>query len=422
MLTSKSCRQLASYSNPDLIGIDDPLNKLKGSLWNQNLHGWRGVNTTNVNVTNYVKELGNLAVVISLVNDAKVFSLFSNTNARIYQAFLGIDHVITNAATCRSPINDAAGTPMSAVSYLGSAYKAWMTKFVAGQNALITHTASMYSAAIPTSEPAYSHFIDSFNQKYGAASSLTFPVPQNWPNSALAMQKRAADCKPNQRRTAPPTFATRFFGDSEKQKTSTQAKATQLTTASLTLTTSSFGNSRNPTITPAASLPSSMTASTPAMATTTDQDDRICVNETTDETGPCDQVGGIMFRKKPSSTGPILTAIAAPKGQDPQICENPSAAEAGPCAQAAGKLNGTEPGTDTITPTLTGFSTQTTSPSVPPLIPNIQYGGPQGGVPHHRKTRTTLGLVAIFPVIRVVLCCSCVGCEWGLEAHRKSDW
>ena len=34
MLTRNFRRQLASYSNPDLVGIDDALNKFKGSLWN----------------------------------------------------------------------------------------------------------------------------------------------------------------------------------------------------------------------------------------------------------------------------------------------------------------------------------------------------------------------------------------------------
>ena len=127
-------------------------------------------------MTDYVQELGNLAGAMSFVNDAKVFSLFSNTNARIHQAFVGIDQDITDAAACGDSINDAAGNPMSAT--WGSAYKACMTTYIAGQNAMITRTASMYSAAIPTNEPAYSQFIDSFNQRYGAASSLTFPVPQ----------------------------------------------------------------------------------------------------------------------------------------------------------------------------------------------------------------------------------------------------
>ena len=136
-LTRKSLRQLASYSNPDLVGIDDALNKFKGSLWNRNLHGWRGVNSANAAVTDYIKELGNLAVPMSFVNDAKVLSLFSSTNARIYQAFLAIDQDITHAVACGNSISDAAGEPMSAT--WGSAYKAWMTAYVAvaGQGGVV---------------------------------------------------------------------------------------------------------------------------------------------------------------------------------------------------------------------------------------------------------------------------------------------
>ena len=396
MLTPKSRRQLASYSNPDLLGVDDDINKFKGSLWNRNLHGWRGVKPADAAVTNYIQELGNIAVVMSLVNDAKVLSLFSSTNARIYQAFLGIDRVITRAALCNNSINDAAGTPMSAT--WGSAYKAWMTSYIAGQNALITHTASIYSAAIPTTEPAYSQFIGSFNQRYGAASSLTFPVPQNWPNSALAMQERDADCTPAQPTRASPTLATSSSGNTQtptatptaihpsSTTTSTPAQETsQPTTASPAFATSSYVNSRKSTITPAAVLPSSMPTSTHAKPTTTttiDQDNRICANEATGETGPCDKVGGIMIGKKSppsSSTGPAVlvpsTNVVAPKRPE-QSCDDPSAAEAGPCAlQAAAGMNVS--GT-TITPTLiVGSSTQS---SLFPSILTMQRGGPQGGV------------------------------------------
>ena len=369
MLTRKSRRQLASYTNPDLVGIDDALNKFKGSLWNRNLHGWRGVNTANAAVTDYMKELGNLAVAMSFVNDAKVLSLFSNTNARIYQAFLGIDQVITHAAACGHSINDAAGKPMSAT--WGSAYKAWMTTYIAGQNAMITYTASMYSAAIPTSEPAYSQFIDSFNQMYGAASSLTFPVPQIWPDTALTMQKRDADCTPVQSTSASPTFTASSFEDTEKPDAMhPTSSSTQPTTASPTFTTSSLNKSRTPTITPAAVLPSSVTTtSTHALSTTVNQDDRICDNEATGEIGPCDQVGGIMIGKKSSSSGHVVpSAEVVPKNQEPHVCDYPSAAEAGACAAIA---NGTGP--ETMTPT--------SSTHVPlPSTLKVEYGGPQGGL------------------------------------------
>jgi len=65
---------------------------------------------------------------MSMVNDRKVFSLFSNTTARIYQAFLGIDNLIVQQAQCNNPFKDQAGTPMSAT--WATAYKAWMTDYM----------------------------------------------------------------------------------------------------------------------------------------------------------------------------------------------------------------------------------------------------------------------------------------------------
>ena len=336
----KYCRQLASYDNPDLVGMDDRLNKLKGFLWNQNLRGWHGVDSTNATVANYIQKLGDLAVAMSVVNYPKVLSLFSSTNARIYQAFLGIDHVITRAAACGNPINHADGTSMSAT--WGSVYKAWITSYIAGQNALITHTAALYSAAIPTSDPAHGQFIDSFNQIHRGDSFLTFPVPQFWPNSPLAMQKRDADCTPAQPTTSSPTLAK-----------------------------SSFGNTRTPTITPAASLPSSMTTmtSTYTTATTVFLDDRICDNEATGQVGPCDQVGGIMIGKKSSEATGLPTSSAeapAPKAQDPQI-------------SSADIVSGTA-NTGIITAAAAPASTVPTSSSPIPSVFSMKFGGPQGGV------------------------------------------
>ncbi len=83
-----------------------------------------------------------------MVNDPKVFSLFSTTNARIYQVFLGIDNLITQRAQCKNAFRAKGWVPMAAT--WGSAYKAWMTDYITDQDALITRTTSIYSTAIPT--------------------------------------------------------------------------------------------------------------------------------------------------------------------------------------------------------------------------------------------------------------------------------
>ena len=71
------------------------------------------------NANAYQQSLSDLAVVMSIANDPAVSALFENTNARIYQAFLGIDRIISQLC---SPILNAAGSPVvatwaSAVSF-----------------------------------------------------------------------------------------------------------------------------------------------------------------------------------------------------------------------------------------------------------------------------------------------------------------
>ena len=145
--------QLPSYDNPDFLGMDAALNRLKGSVsrsiwyfkkpentevisnrqnlilhcmlrpyhlyspwrlltylqfWNPGLTGAGSSNNANA----YQQSLADLAVVMSIANDRSVSSLFENTNARIYQAFLGIDELITQSC---SPILNAAGSPVQAI-------------------------------------------------------------------------------------------------------------------------------------------------------------------------------------------------------------------------------------------------------------------------------------------------------------------
>ena len=145
--------QLPSYDNPDLLGMDAGLNGLKGNvsrsvqcdeelentrscqvhktsryiecfnhtllrffrrllmylqLWNPGLTGVSFGNNANA----YQQSLADLAVVMSIASRPVVSSLFESTNARIYQAFLGIDELISQSC---SPILNAAGSPLPAI-------------------------------------------------------------------------------------------------------------------------------------------------------------------------------------------------------------------------------------------------------------------------------------------------------------------
>ncbi len=193
--TNRIFGQLPSLTNPDFLGMDSAMNRLKGSFWNP---GISGANLGSQNGNAAVQALSNLAVVMSIANDAKVSGLFSATNARIYSAFLGIDAVITAQEGCSKPIEDSNGKPVEAT--WAASYKAYMINKIASQNDLITKTANAISAAIPTDVDAapqknkgvvknWSSFVSNFNVKY-QINALTFPEPQDWPANAMNIQKR----------------------------------------------------------------------------------------------------------------------------------------------------------------------------------------------------------------------------------------
>ena len=77
-------------------------------FWNPGLAGVGSDNNANA----YQQSLANLAVVMSIASNPVISSLFENTNARIYQAFLGIDELISGSC---SPILNKAGLPVPAI-------------------------------------------------------------------------------------------------------------------------------------------------------------------------------------------------------------------------------------------------------------------------------------------------------------------
>ena len=189
--------QLPSLTNPDFVGMDSALNRLKGALWNPDLSG-ADLSMANSNAA--IQSLSDLAVVMAMANNAAISKLFSNTNARIYQAFQGIDLLISAAQGCSNSVDDQERQPAS--NTWASAYSVWITGKVASQNNLITQTASLISAAIST-DPAkvkpnqtgqiknWANFIQNFNAVY-KVDALTFPQPDSWPQNAISIAKRQA--------------------------------------------------------------------------------------------------------------------------------------------------------------------------------------------------------------------------------------
>ena len=189
--------QMASLENPDFLGMDAALNRLKGSLWNPDL---KGANLGSANSEACIQSLSNIAVVMAMANDDKVKELFSATNGRVYAAFKGIDDLIAAQAGCADPLKDTKGDPVQAT--WADAYSTWITDKVKSNNDLITKTAAIISASISTDVAAakpnkqgnvrnWSAFVSNFNVAYTSVDSLTFPQPTLWPNNALGIQKRA---------------------------------------------------------------------------------------------------------------------------------------------------------------------------------------------------------------------------------------
>lgn len=195
--------QLASYSNPDFLGMDGGLNDLKGNLWNPpsgqpgKLQGMPQVLTKNGE--DYLQGLAAITVVMDMVNDPVIRRLFNSTNERIFKAFAGIDEVVRQAArSC--PYRDHNNRPMSAT--WASAYSEWISTKISGQNSLIVTTAGQYSMSVPTVAAAHalpadrsrteswSTWMSNYNNKYDDINSLTFPAPTTWPAGHLTMRKR----------------------------------------------------------------------------------------------------------------------------------------------------------------------------------------------------------------------------------------
>ncbi|KAL8896620.1 MAG: hypothetical protein Q9207_007630 [Kuettlingeria erythrocarpa] len=196
--------QLASYSNPDLLGMDGELNNLKGNLWNPPLRQPFGLQKMPRVLANngldYLKGLFSITLVMVMANDPAIRTRFESTNGRIFKAFAGIDELIRHEASRNCPYRDHNDQPMSAT--WASAYSEWIGSKISLQNMLIVATVGVYSAGVPIiaapgAPPAarartasWSRYMSNYNNRYNI-NSLTFPAMTAWPAGHLPMQKRA---------------------------------------------------------------------------------------------------------------------------------------------------------------------------------------------------------------------------------------
>ncbi|KAI9808891.1 MAG: hypothetical protein M1827_007166 [Pycnora praestabilis] len=184
---------LPSYANPDFIGMDYSANSVKGKLLSIGL-----INLDKP--TQPGKQLALLArigLVMGMCRDTKLKALFARTNLRIFEAFLGIDAVISSASQCGNPITSASKSGVAASPTWASAYSTWMTNYLAARGSEIRSTASILSRAIPTKGTAtgtpyalYSTSMTEFAKTY-TISDFSFDFGLTWPTtSPLAIARR----------------------------------------------------------------------------------------------------------------------------------------------------------------------------------------------------------------------------------------
>ena len=231
------------------------------------------------NIRAYMQSLFNMALIMSIENDDKVKGLFQSTNNRIYNAFRGIDNLITQQENCGDPIKDAADKPMSAT--WGEAYTKYVEQKIASQNDLVAQTAKEFIDAVPTdaAQPQaqnqaqgninnWSTQMSSFNQKF-PVDSMTFPAPGAYAGDPLNIQKRDGACSLQRSSVSMPSSAS---VGSKTGHTTNPAQSTRSASAGGSGSTPSTAS-----ITPAPSKHSTTGPKSSGGAATATDDSPLCI-------------------------------------------------------------------------------------------------------------------------------------------------
>lgn len=106
------------------IGLEQSVNGLKGFIFGQGLgtNPYYIKNRAN-SFQNQVGALQDACMAFAILSQPEVKALYDLTNNRMYQAFLGVDALITNNA-----LKDSSGAPLQAD--WGSSFKSWMTDYL----------------------------------------------------------------------------------------------------------------------------------------------------------------------------------------------------------------------------------------------------------------------------------------------------
>ena len=187
---------LASYQNPDFVGMWGNWNQRKSRIWDTNLTRRSGAPFSipkDFDPETVKRGLTDFAMILSILNDPTIHNLFQMTNARIYTALGAIDALINARSAAGHPYLDTdTGRPVAAD--WAPSYRQWLDKKIVTQNVKLQETATSAVNAIPTqmggrvpSDPkwrasvgVWSAYMAGFTGRYPVAG-MTLPAVGSWP-------------------------------------------------------------------------------------------------------------------------------------------------------------------------------------------------------------------------------------------------
>ncbi len=212
--------KLASFQNPEFLGIGQTLNTRKGRIFAYKygndtpmLFPKRGFNVEMIRT-----QFAQLALTIDMINNATIWALFETTNSRIYQELQRVDQLIQYRAdnNCADKFIDTNGKPYPAD--WADSYSSWMTDRIIAYNTGLQRSASRAVSAIPTDPSGrwkvppesisfitavWSPWLVSFTSAW-PVSQMTLPAVSEWPIASPA-KFGPGDCLAVQ--TMPPSLA-----------------------------------------------------------------------------------------------------------------------------------------------------------------------------------------------------------------------
>ena len=164
---------LATYQNPEIVGMDDRINQMKAKIWQStgpnNMHSPLNINRGPFiwTIDQNKDQLALFAITLALMNDDRVKPIFHMTNKRIHQALTNINQDWADA------------------------YKSWLITKINQRSADIQNAAQRVINLIPTS-PAHPHAAR-FPQEVSRWSAFMSSLLATYPVASMTIPSVACD-------------------------------------------------------------------------------------------------------------------------------------------------------------------------------------------------------------------------------------